>query len=45
MILGVLQNGFSLLNVSSYYQQMMLGAILIAAVYADKKSLRGALDD
>ncbi len=39
LVLGVLQNGFSILNISSYYQQMLLGAIIIAAVYLDKKSL------
>jgi ribose/xylose/arabinose/galactoside ABC-type transport system permease subunit len=38
LVLGLLQNGFSILNVSSYYQQILLGAIIIVAVYLDKKS-------
>jgi ribose/xylose/arabinose/galactoside ABC-type transport system permease subunit len=39
LVLGVLQNGFSILDVSIYYQQILLGGIIIAAVYLDKKSL------
>jgi ribose transport system permease protein len=35
-ILGVLQNGFGLLRVSSYTQQIVLGALLIAAVLLDQ---------
>lgn len=38
LVLGVLQNGFSILNVSTYYQLILLGVIIIAAVYLDKKS-------
>ena len=38
LVLGVLQNGFSILDVSTYYQQILLGMIIIAAVYVDKKS-------
>lgn len=38
LVLGVLQNGFSILNVSTYYQLLLLGVIIIAAVYLDKKS-------
>lgn len=38
LVLGVLQNGFSILDVSTYYQQILLGVIIIAAVYLDKKS-------
>jgi ribose/xylose/arabinose/galactoside ABC-type transport system permease subunit len=39
LILGILQNGLSLLNVSSYYQQILVGMIVIFAVLADSKSL------
>jgi ribose transport system permease protein len=38
LVLGVLQNGFSILNISPYYQQILLGIIIIFAVYIDKKS-------
>jgi ribose/xylose/arabinose/galactoside ABC-type transport system permease subunit len=40
LVLGVLQNGFSILNVSIYYQQILLGVIIIIAVYLDKKSFQ-----
>ena len=39
-ILGVLQNGFSLLSVSSYAQTMVLGILLIAAVLLDQTTRR-----
>jgi len=32
LIMGVLQNGLSLLNVPAYYQQVVIGAVLILAV-------------
>ena len=38
LILGVLQNGFSILNISPYYQQILLGIIVIFAVLSDNKS-------
>jgi ribose/xylose/arabinose/galactoside ABC-type transport system permease subunit len=38
LVLGVLQNGFSILDISIFYQQILLGVIIIAAVYLDKKS-------
>jgi ribose/xylose/arabinose/galactoside ABC-type transport system permease subunit len=34
MLLGVIQNALTLLNVSSFYQQLVLGALLIFAVVA-----------
>lgn len=40
LVLGVLQNGFSILNISTYYQQILLGLIIIVAVYLDKKSFQ-----
>ena len=36
-ILGFLSNGLDLLNVSSYWQQVVKGAIIIAAVLMDRK--------
>ena len=39
-ILGVLQNGFSLLSVSSFAQTMVLGLFLIAAVLIDQTARR-----
>ena len=40
LIMGVLQNGLNLLAVQSYYQQMAIGAVLVAAVFVDQ--YRGA---
>jgi len=37
MILSVLDNGLVLLNVSSFYQQIVRGAVLILAVYFDER--------
>jgi ribose transport system permease protein len=34
LILGVLQNGFSILNLSSYFQQIFVGFILVGAVFS-----------
>lgn len=39
LILGVMQNGLSILNVPTYYQQIMIGLIIISAVIIDKKQL------
>lgn len=36
LIMGVLQNGLNLMAVQSYYQQMAIGAVLIAAVWLDQ---------
>lgn len=35
LIMGVLRNGLNLLNVSSYLQQVAIGAVIIIAVYID----------
>lgn len=40
LILGIVQNGLSILNVSSYYQQILVGFIVIFAVLADSKSIK-----
>lgn len=40
LILGILQNGFSILNIPSYYQQILIGLIIIFAVIIDSKSLK-----
>jgi len=37
LILGVIQNGFSILNVPSYFQYILVGIIIIASVLIDKK--------
>ena len=36
LIIGILQNGLSILNVPSYYQQILIGSIIIIAVLIDK---------
>ena len=38
LIIGIMNNGLDLLNVSSYYQQIVKGAIIIAAVLLDQKT-------
>lgn len=38
LIIGVMNNGLDLLNVTSYYQQIVKGIIIVAAVYFDKKN-------
>lgn len=35
LIMGVLNNGFTLLGVSSFYQQIAIGAVVVLAVFAD----------
>nr|WP_245824134.1 ribose ABC transporter permease [Sporomusa malonica] len=37
MIIGVLDNGLNLLNVSSFYQQVAKGAVILLAVLLDRK--------
>lgn len=37
LIIGVLNNGLNLLNVSSYYQQLAKGAVILIAVLLDKR--------
>ena len=38
LIIGVMNNGLDLLNVSSYWQQIIKGAIIVLAVLLDRKS-------
>ena len=38
LIIGVMNNGLDLLNVSSYWQQVVKGLIIVCAVLLDKKS-------
>ncbi|MHB1453444.1 MAG: ABC transporter permease [Saccharofermentanales bacterium] len=40
LIIGVMNNGLDLMNVSSYYQQIVKGVIIIAAVLLDKKNAK-----
>ena len=37
LIIGVMNNGLDLLNVSSYYQQIVKGIIIVSAVLLDKR--------
>ncbi len=37
LIIGVLNNGLNLLNVSSYYQQLIKGVVILGAVLIDRK--------
>lgn len=38
MIIGVLDNGLNLLNVSSFYQQIVKGVVILLAVLLDRRS-------
>ena len=38
LIIGVMNNGLDLLNVSSYFQQIVKGVIIIAAVLLDQNT-------
>lgn len=38
LIIGVLNNGLNLLNVSSFYQQVVKGGVILLAVLMDRKS-------
>ncbi len=38
LLMGVINNGLDLLNVSSYYQQIAKGVIIILAVWMDRRS-------
>lgn len=42
IILGTLKNGLTILNVSSYYQQIVIGVAIILAVFFDKAKERHA---
>lgn len=41
LIIGVMNNGLDLLHVSSYWQQVVKGAIIVCAVALDRKSAHG----
>ena len=36
LLMGVINNGLDLLNVSSYYQQIVKGVIIVGAVWLDR---------
>ena len=36
LLVGIINNGLDLLNVSSYYQAIVKGAIIIGAVWLDR---------
>ena len=38
LIIGVMTNGLDLLSVSSYYQQVIKGVIILVAVTMDRKN-------
>lgn len=40
LIIGVINNGLDLLNVTSYYQQIIKGVIIVGAVLLDRKNSR-----
>jgi ribose/xylose/arabinose/galactoside ABC-type transport system permease subunit len=40
LLIGVLNNGLDLLNVSSYYQQIVKGVIIVGAVWLDRSHRR-----
>ena len=35
MIMGILRNGLNLMDVSSFWQQVLIGSIFVLAVYVD----------
>ena len=35
MIMGILRNGLNLMDVSSFWQQVLIGSIIVIAVYID----------
>lgn len=41
LLIGVINNGLDLLNVSSYFQQIVKGAIIVGAVWMDKRNDEG----
>jgi inositol transport system permease protein len=40
LLMGVINNGLDLMNVSSYYQQIIKGAIIVGAVLLDQRARR-----
>ena len=43
LFIGILQNGLSLAGISSYWQEVVTGVILVAAVLGDRISVTGGL--
>ena len=44
LLIGVLGNGLTLINVPSYYQQLVIGLVFMAAVLADRFKRKSVLD-
>jgi inositol transport system permease protein len=42
LLMGVINNGLDLLNVSSYYQQIVKGIIIVGAVWLDRRRDKGS---
>jgi len=40
LVLGVLRNGLTLLDVNPYYQQIIIGVVIVLAVFVDKLKVR-----
>lgn len=40
LLMGIINNGLDLMNVSSYYQQIIKGVIIVGAVWADQRGRR-----
>jgi ribose transport system permease protein len=40
MLLGMLKNGLTMLDVSAYLQQVIIGAVIVAAVFLDGRKLK-----
>jgi ribose/xylose/arabinose/galactoside ABC-type transport system permease subunit len=40
-MMGTLRNGLTLLNVSSYYQQIIIGIVIVGAVFLDRIKAMG----
>jgi ribose transport system permease protein len=43
LIMGLLRNGLNLMNVSVFWQQLLIGLIIILAVYVDVLRRRAAV--
>jgi ribose transport system permease protein len=41
LLMSVLRNGMNLLNVQAYYQQLIIGAVIILAVIVDRLRKKG----
>jgi ribose transport system permease protein len=42
LIMGVLRNGLNLMNVSAYWQTVVIGVVIVAAVWVDVVRKRAA---